>query len=189
MTKVHSLVPTPPPPLQGKPFPPSRLIETWTALDVRRIARTRVPYRARPETRTVDIGSIAATIEFLNCGPMFKCPTCDRFVRKIFIGEQYGCKSCLGLDNYVRHGDRKWKDLRLANKWRAMLGVGPFPEPLPPISAHNLRKQRIVQRIRVAETRLITRFQSANHALAAFAKAQKRRQRAAKRATSQPRCL
>jgi hypothetical protein len=175
-------MPRPTLPLQGPPFPPERLVESLTRIDARRIAHAPVGSRARPETRTVEIGSIKAILEILNCGPMFRCPACDRYCRHLYCTETYGCFSCLGLDHSVRHGDRKWKDLRLANKWRAMLGVGPFPEPLPPISAHNQRLQRICQRIRVAETRLITRFQTANQALAAFAKAQKRRRRAARRA-------
>ena len=171
-------------PLQGDPFPPERLVENLTRVDARKIARAPVGSPARPEARTVQLGSITATLEILNCGPMFRCPTCDRYCRHIYIVDTYGCFACLGLDYSIRHVDRKWKDLRLANKWRAMIGLEPFPAPLPSTSTCDPRLLRIRQRIRAAETRLVTRFQSANHAHTSFAKAQKRKQRAARTASS-----
>jgi hypothetical protein len=63
----------------------------------------------------------------------------------------------------------------MVNKLRAMLGAGPFPESLPPISVRNQKLQRIRQRICIAETRLITRLAAANQALSRFAKAKKKR--------------
>ena len=168
----------------GPLWPADKLAENWTRVDARRIAATPVGYQAEPQGREVSIGSTTATIVWLSCGAMFRCPSCDRFSRHIYCGDTYGCFECLGLDYSIRHVDRKWKDLRLVNKWRGYLGAEPFPSPLPPISIHNPRKQRILQRIRIAETRLHTRFQTANQALASFAKAQKRKRRAARGASS-----
>lgn len=167
-------MPTPPPPLQGPLWPANKLTENLLRVDARKLAPSPVGCRAEPQTRIVEVGSITATVECLSSSSWFRCPACDRLCRYIYIGDSYGCFVCLGLDYSVRHVDRKWSDLRMANKLRAMLGAGPFPEPLPPISVYNQKKQRIVARIRVAETRLITRFQSANQALARFAKAKTR---------------
>ena len=164
----------PPPRLQGKPWPRDKLTGNLLRVDARRIVPSPMGSLAKPPTRAVEVGSIKATVEFLNCGSMFRCPSCDRYCRHIYTGDTYGCFACLGLDYSVRHTDRKWTDLRMANKLRAMLGAEPFPSPLPPVSIHNQRKQRIVQRIRIAETRLVTRFQTANQALSRFARAEKR---------------
>ena len=171
-------------PPRGPLWPADKLTENLLRVDARKVVPSPLGRQATPQTRTAQIGSIEVTVECLSSSSWFRCPACDRLCRYIYAADTYGCFKCLGLDYSVRHTDRKWTDLRMVNKLRAMLGADPFPEPLPPISIHNQRLQRIVLRIRVAETRLITRFQSANHALTSFAKAQKRKQRAAKRASS-----
>jgi hypothetical protein len=161
------------PPLQGPPFPVEKLVENWLRVDARQFGRIPVPSQARTEARQVIVGSVEVELLSLSCGAMWRCPSCLRISRHLYVGEQYGCKSCLGLRDSIRYGpDRKWADLRIANKFRAMIGAEPFPAPLPDVS-RNQRKLRIAQRIRIAETRLITRLQSANQALSRFAKAKK----------------
>jgi hypothetical protein len=163
------------PPLQGPPFPVEKLVENRLRVDARQVGRIPVPSQTRTEARQVTVGSVEVELLSLSCGAMWRCPACLRISRHLYVGEQYGCKSCLGLRDSIRYGpDRKWADLRTANKFRAMIGAGPFPAPLPDVS-RSQRKSRIAARIRIVETRLITRLAAANQALSRFAKAQKKR--------------